>query len=492
MTLSLKTRLVLGVVSLLVLALLTIDLVMYASVKTFLYDRIDNELRDGDRAALSALNASIAVRRGGPSHFDNSHPPSLPQGTYAAVIDPNGNTVTELVFTFPGQTPTAARPVIPSSLPEPGAAAPVIATVEGRRGVDHYRLLIEPLAVPPGDYLALGIPLTDVEPVVQQLVQLELLSGALVVLATAVLSLLIVRIGLLPLTHMAGTAAAIAQGDLSRRVEPASPKTEIGRLGLALNAMLTKIEAAFVERNESNQRLRRFVADASHELRTPLTSIRGYAEMLRRGAEKRPADSALARRRIEEEAVRMTALVDDLLLLARLDQGRPLASERVDLKAIVDDAQADALVLAPTRSIHLDAPSKVFVTGDETRIRQVIGNLVRNALVHTPTGTAVEIDLDTRNGAAVISVVDHGPGLPPGAQDHIFEPFFRADDGRSRDKGGSGLGLSIVAAVVAAHSGTVRSESTPGGGATFVIELPIEPSDREGQAAMANSPAPAS
>jgi two-component system, OmpR family, sensor kinase len=268
-------------------------------------------------------------------------------------------------------------------------------------------------------------------------------------------------------------AADIAAGDLSKRVEPATPDTEIGRLGLALNGMLSQIEAAFAERTASNDRLRRVIADASHELRTPLTSIRGYAEMLRRGASDSPRDSEAARRRIEEESIRMTGLVDDLLVLARLDQGRPLEKQAVDLRAIATDAVADARVVAPQREISLAANGPVIVTGDDTRLRQVLGNLVRNALVHTPQQTAVEVAVATHDGVGSMSVADHGPGLTAEDVDRIFEPFYRADPSRSRDSGGAGLGLSIVSAVVTAHGGRVKVKQTEGGGATFEVELPL-------------------
>jgi two-component system OmpR family sensor kinase len=481
MTLSLRARLLLGLVALVLLGILVADVATYASLKTFLYQRVDQQLRDGIDPAVGALNATYDSHGGpggpgGPDgHHDNGGALNLPQGTYAAVLGPDGKVVTELVAVFPGQTPTAARPVLPTSPAAGASGAQVITTVAGKNGVAHYELLVTPLSAPAGDFLALGVPLTEVDSTLQQLVQLELLIGALVLLATALLALLIVRFGLRPLARMGAAASAIAGGDLSRRVEPATDKTEIGRLGLALNAMLTQIEAAFAERTESNQRLRRFLADASHELRTPLTSIRGYAEMMRRGAEDRPADAAVARRRIEEEAVRMTALVDDLLLLARLDQGRPLAREAVDLQTIARDAQADALAVAPNRLIQLEAPGSVIVTGDGMRIRQVVGNLVRNALVHTPAGSPVEIALAQHDGRAVLSIADHGPGLPPEAGARVFEPFYRAHAGRSRDRGGSGLGLSIVAAVVTAHGGSVRAVGTPGGGATFLVELPVDP-----------------
>jgi len=306
-----------------------------------------------------------------------------------------------------------------------------------------------------------------------QLIQLEALISLGVVAATAIIALLIIRLGLRPLEKMGAVAQDIAAGDLSRRVEPATGKTEIGRLGLALNGMLSQIESAFAERTASNSRLRRFVADASHELRTPLTSIRGYSEMLRRGAAESPADADLARRRIEEESIRMTGLVDDMLVLARLDQGRPLDQEPVDLQAIATDAVADARAVAPQREIKLVSPGPVVVNGDDTRLRQVLGNLVRNALVHTPSQTPIDVKLSTEDSIARLSVADHGPGLPAEDADRIFEPFYRADPSRSRDSGGAGLGLSIVSAVVTAHGGRVSVHQTEGGGATFEVHLPL-------------------
>jgi two-component system OmpR family sensor kinase len=294
-----------------------------------------------------------------------------------------------------------------------------------------------------------------------------------VVGAIAILALLIITVGLRPLQRMGGVAADIAAGDLSRRVEPATSKTEIGRLGLALNGMLSQIEAAFEQRKASEQRLRRFIADASHELRTPLTSIRGYSEMLRRGAAESPADADTARRRIEEESVRMSVLVDDMLLIARLDQGRPLESKPVDLQAIAADTAADARAVAPQREITLTAPGSVVVEGDDTRLRQVLGNLVRNAIVHTPQQSSIEIAVSTEDSIGRMSVVDHGPGLSDDEKRRIFEPFYRADPSRSRDSGGAGLGLSIVNAVVSAHGGKVHVKETAGGGATFEVELPL-------------------
>jgi two-component system OmpR family sensor kinase len=324
-----------------------------------------------------------------------------------------------------------------------------------------------------GQTVVFAIPLTGLQSTLSDLLFLELKIGLAVLAATIVLALLIISFSLRPLQKMGRVAQDIAAGDLSRRVEPATPKTEIGRLGLALNAMLGQIEAAFAERTASNSRLRRFVADASHELRTPLTSIRGYSEMLRRGAEESPADADLARRRIEEESIRMTGLVDDMLVLARLDQGRPLEQEPVDLQAIASDSVADARAVAPQREINLTSSGRVVVNGDDTRLRQVLGNLVRNALVHTPPQTPIDVSLSTEDSVAKLSVADHGPGIPAEDVDRIFESFYRADPSRSRDSGGSGLGLSIVSAVVTAHGGHVIVRETEGGGATFEVELPL-------------------
>jgi len=315
--------------------------------------------------------------------------------------------------------------------------------------------------------------LTGVLATLRGLLLNEILISAVAVVGTALLAFLLTELGLRPLRRMGATAGQIAAGDLSRRVEPATSRTEIGRLGLALNAMLNQIEEAFGQSKASEQRLRRFIADASHELRTPLTSIRGYSEMLRRGAAESPTDADLARRRIEEESVRMSTLVDDMLLIARLDQGRPLETRPVNLQAIARDAVDDARVVAPQREIKLEADQPIVVAGDDTRLRQVVGNLMRNALVHTPPATPIEVAVTTEDSVARMSVTDHGPGLGPDQADRIFEPFYRADPSRSRDSGGAGLGLSIVNAVVAAHGGSVRVKETSGGGATFEVELPL-------------------
>ena len=465
MTLSLRGRLLIGVISLVVLGLLVSDVATYGLLQSSLISRIDAQLIGGHNEA----NLALGGQSRGPEQ-----PSRFPTGTVVQLIGLDGTVVVTRVSTPFGSTPSSARPILPNPLPNVGMdkpAAPI--TARSTDGDSQFRLTDWPENSFGGQFVVLAIPLTDVQSTLSQLLQLEALTGLGVVGATAILALLIIRIGLRPLQKMGGVAADIAAGDLSRRVEPATPQTEIGRLGLALNGMLNQIEAAFEQRKASEQRLRRFIADASHELRTPLTSIRGYSEMLRRGAAESPADADVARRRIEEESVRMSVLVDDMLLIARLDQGRPLESKPVDLQAIASDAAADARAVAPQREITLTAPGPVLVEGDDTRLRQVLGNLVRNAIVHTPQQTSIEIAVSTEDSIGRMSVVDHGPGLSDDEKRRMFEPFYRADPSRGRDSGGAGLGLSIVSAVVGAHGGNVRVKETSGGGATFEVELPL-------------------
>jgi two-component system OmpR family sensor kinase len=295
----------------------------------------------------------------------------------------------------------------------------------------------------------------------------------LVIGSVGALAWWVVRLGLRPLEEIGETASHIAAGDLTRRVERAEPRTEVGRLGLALNAMLSRIEEAFAERKASEERLRRFLADASHELRTPLTSIRGYAELFRRGADSRPEDLAKSMDRIEQESARMGLLVDDLLLLARLDQGRPIERDHVDLAALAADAVTDARAIDPNRDITLEAPPSAALEGDEVRLRQVTANLLSNALMHTPPGTPIEVRVAVDGTHATLEVADHGPGLHPDDVARVFERFYRSDPSRTRESGGAGLGLSIVKAIAEAHGGSVEVVTAPGQGATFKVALPL-------------------
>lgn len=458
-----------GIVSLVAVGLVIAGAATYVMLQSFLLGRVDDQLLTGRQAVVGVLGGP------GPGEGENGQ---FPIGTIVELLRPDGTEIGRpLRYDFRSST-SSALPQRPSHLPGATEANPALLTLPGTNGVSKYRVAIWPEDSFGGNYVLLAIPMDDVQATLGELLLLEAIVGIGVLVATALLALLIIHVGLRPLARMGAVAEDIAAGDLSRRVEPATPDTEIGRLGLALNGMLSQIESAFAERTRSENTLRRFIADASHELRTPLTSVRGYAEMLRRGAEKSPEDASVARRRIEEESVRMSEMVDDMLVLARLGQGRPLESKPVDLQVIARDAVADAHVVAPQRQILLEAPAPVVVSGDNARLRQALGNLVRNALVHTPADTPIQVGVAAVDGLARLTVADHGPGLSPDQQTRIFEPFYRADPSRSRDSGGAGLGLSIVAAVAGAHGGKVRVRDTPGGGATFEIELPAHPREK--------------
>jgi two-component system OmpR family sensor kinase len=323
-----------------------------------------------------------------------------------------------------------------------------------------------------GGMIVAALPLDDVDDAVHRLVLVE---GFAVVAVLAVLGLVtwwVVRLGIRPLRTMTAAAGAIAAGDLSRRIPATTTGTEAGELGVALNGMLGRIEEAFDECTESESRLRQFIADASHELRTPVTTIRGYAELYRAGAldDTDALDDAM--RRTEQESVRMGTLVDELLHLARLDQGRPLEQAPVDLRALAADAVLDAQAVAPDRAIQLEGDDPVVVRGDEARLRQVIANLVGNALVHAP-GATIAVRVDATATTAVLEVVDSGPGMAPADAARAFDRFYRADASRRRHSGGSGLGLSIVDATVRAHHGTVSIDSRVGHGTTVRTELPL-------------------
>jgi two-component system, OmpR family, sensor kinase len=466
MTLSLRARLLIGVLTLVLLGLLALNVAIYASLQSFLVGRVDAEMR----ASVDEVSTAL----GAPSRGQQPQRTAFPVGTLALLLAPDGSVSKIRGVAGFGSETVSVTPKLPSSLQNTQLDVPVQPfTAGGSDGKTQFRVTYWQEGRFGGQFVVLAVPLYEVESTLRGLLVSQALISAVVVAGTALLAWLLIYLGLRPLRRMGAVAGEIAAGDYSRRVEPATPSTEIGRLGLALNAMLAQIESAFAQRTASEQRLRRFIADASHELRTPLTSIRGYSEMLRRGAGESPQDANLARRRIEEESVRMSALVDDMLLIARLDQGRPIESKPVDLQAIARDAAADARVVAPQREISLQAPDTVMVTGDDTRLRQVVGNLVRNALVHTPAATPIEIAVATSNGTAQLSVADHGPGLKLEDRQRIFEPFFRADPSRSRDSGGAGLGLSIVNAVVVAHGGKVEVRDTEGGGATFQVALPL-------------------
>ena len=459
---SLRARLSVVLVSLVAGALLVTGVVTYASLRSFLIERVDEQLQ-----AARAPVARALLESRNPFGFRGTTGLSLPPGTYGELRDPAGATVTSVVFVYQDEAPDPRPALGDGSLPtdEPF-------TVQARGGGDpRYRALAT--ALPTGGTIVVAIPLSEVAGTMARLLAILLAAAAAVLIGLAVVARALIRRELRPLERIGETAGAIAAGDLSQRIEPTDERSEVGRLGVSLNAMLAQIERAFADKEASEDRLRRFLADASHELRTPLTSIRGYAELFRRGADARPDDLAKAMRRIEEEAARMGLLVDDLLLLARLDQGRPLERAPVDLATIAADVVADARAIAPERSIDLDVAGACQIEGDETRLRQVASNLVTNALVHTPDGTPVRVRVAIDGNQAVLEVSDDGPGIPPDQLELVFDRFHRVG-ARAEGAEGAGLGLSIAAAIARAHGGDIRLQSEPGHGATFRVLIPIE------------------
>ncbi len=509
----LRVKLITAVLALVAVALIVISLAGIAFLRNYLMSQAESSFPglSGELANNDYVQHVVV--------FGSS--PSLASGIYAGWISS-------------GRLQTVWQPVgqAPRNAPMPGPDIPVNSgwlTAHAYRSVvvsatsGSNRWLVEVLPdqrvpVPGGGQVTgtvvLGQNVTSVFRTLGRLTAIDVVVSGVVLLGLAIVGVAVIRSSLRPLVDIERTAGAIAAGDLARRVPERDPRTEMGRLGRSLNAMLSQIEFAFRSRADSEtaarrseERMRQFVADASHELRTPLTAIRGFAEYYRQrggvaGSQDaatdaapglEPADLNRIMRRVEQEAARMGVLVEDMLLLARLDQQRPLDRQTVDLLALAADAVHDARVVAPDRAINLTvgAGAALLVLGDETRLRQVVGNLMSNALTHTPAGTPVEIRL--RSGslaeapaagppaaapgppspAAVLEVADAGPGLTPEQAERVFERFYRVDTARTT--GGTGLGLAIVAALVAAHDGRVWVQSGPDGGAVFRIALPLAP-----------------
>ena len=523
---SLRLRLLLSLLALTAVGLLIVDAVSYSSLRSHLLQRVDQQVesaRGPATVALLAQPSSKLIRRqlhehgaarglalrghvgtGGingrgpvvvpapgsgrpgsaiglqpPLGATNEGPPGagppdvfqLPPGTYGALRTARGKTVSTLSFSY-GEKNLPA-PTLPKNPPISTPVGPVRTfTVDARSGSAQFRAAA---FRPAGSTFTafVAVPLTDFQDTLNHVALIGGIVTAAVLIGLAVLAWWLIRLGLRPLEEMGETAGRIADGDLSQRVEETNPRTEVGQLGVALNSMLGQIEEAFDQREASERRMRRFLADASHELRTPLTSIRGYAEVFGMGAAEKPEDVEMAMRRIEQESVRMSLMVNDLLSLARLDEVREPLREPVDLRELVSDACEDARAAAPDRRITFTAPDPVEILGDPHQLRQVVTNLLANAAVHTPAGSPIEVTLGTDDGNATLTVRDHGPGLPDDAEERIFERFWRQSASRGRDSGGAGLGLAIVAGVVAAHGGSARASNHPDGGAVFTIELPI-------------------
>ena len=472
-----RVQLVVALVVLVTVGLLATGVVVTTAIRGYLVGQVDRDLID---LADEPPRADMFGSRAEHNPFETRRDEYIGLAGLSGRI-PEGFQTTSNADTAPPDLErtdiTQARPGQPFSVPS---------QAEGSR----WRVLVQPATLNNGNRILVvrGVSLADVQAATRRLVLVELLVGTATLALLGAVAYLLVRTSLRPLEEVESTAAAIAAGDLSRRVPEGDRRTEVGRLSGALNGMLAQIETAFRARErsealarQSEDRMRRFVADASHELRTPLTSIRGYAELFRHGAVTEAGGVQRLVRRIEDEAARMGLLVEDLLLLARLDQQRPLQQAPVDLLDVVSDVAADARMLAPDRSVDLDVTGDQppVVLGDEPRLRQVMTNLVSNALTHTPDGTPVTITIETIGpatgapGWVRLGVRDAGPGLSPDERERVFERFYRADRARTRAAGGTGLGLSIVAALVAAHGGRVGVESQPGQGSIFTVDLPL-------------------
>ena len=539
----LRTKLITALLALVIMALAAISITSVVVLRQYLYTQRDSQLQ----AVFGRAMSQIAP--GTPVTLDS--PYSAGSGLILAFQQPG----TQLVANNPGPAPPgmgSSRPA--QSLPELPAGNwanpgnPVLTTVSAQSGGDTWRVIAQAVPVINNTtnaqqtaFMVLAVDLGPVGAEIQRLITVELIVGTTIVVILAIVGVAVVRANLRPLDDIEITAGEIARGHLDHRVPERDPRTEIGSLGRSLNIMLSQIEAAFRAQHESEQaaheseqaaheseeRMRRFIADASHELRTPLTTMRGFAEYYRQrgGVRKDPnplsgTDGAAATppnghfprglppedidrimQRLESEASRMGLLVEDLLQLARLDQQRPLDMAPVDLLSLAADAVSDARIVAPDRRIDLMvAPGAAFlVEGDEQRLRQVIGNLVNNALTHTPPGTPVRVkiasgtlippprspaqDAGTRAGppsgvsvpAVVLDVEDDGPGMTTEQAQRVFERFYRADQARNRASGGTGLGLAIVHGLVTAHRGTVSVRTEPGHGADFQVKLPLSP-----------------
>jgi two-component system, OmpR family, sensor kinase len=477
----LRVRLLVAMLTLVTVALALVSLASVTALRSYLVGRLDDQLATvAPRIAEEPPAAGLRVGRplGPPSPFLVQ----LRDATGAVDAAPGANLLDE------GQ----GKPRLPDDAAWFQAHMGTPMTVPATEGGGHWRVLVQPRQDGSGGSVIVAASLAGIESAVGWLRRIDLLVGLGVLLALAGVGVAIVRASLRPLVEMEQTAEAIAAGDLTRRVPDRDPRTEVGRLAAALNSMLAQIEAAFRARaasettaRRSEERMRRFVADASHELRTPLTTIRGFAELYRQGASREPGELDRLMRRIEDQAAGMGLLVEDLLLLARLDQQRPLDRRPVDLLALAAEAVNDARAVAPDRRIELQlggdgaADGPLVVLGDEDRLRQVIANLMSNALTHTPAGSPIELRAGTHPGdgagSAAIEVVDHGRGLTRQQAERVFERFYRADPARSHAAGGAGLGLSIVAALVAAHGGTVEVRSVPGQGTRFRVLLPLDP-----------------
>ncbi len=493
---SLRARLLIAVGVIAFVALAIAEIATYSALQSFLYQRVDQELSSLHGRYEQAIDQGFPVNcTGGP---DGGPPgpgadagsgsetgPSNAQQTVAVQVRTKagtlvGGTGCPTYVDGTAYTPSITGTISGFTSAPDGTQVAYFTAPSATAGGPALRVRASTLTN--GDLLILALPLGDTQSTLHQLLIIELIVSAGAILVALGAGFWLVRLGLKPLRDMEATAESIAAGNLTERVPGENDTTEVGRLAATLNVMLNRIETAFSARvaseqrlRESDARLRRFVADASHELRTPIAAVSAYAELFGRGASEQKEDLERLMRGIVSETGRMERLVSDLLLLARLDDGRPLELQPVDLVELCADAVHTAQTVGPAWPVHFHATRPIEVVGDATGIRQVVDNLLGNVRAHTPEGTTAEVSVDSDDTSAVIEVADTGQGMSPDQVDHVFERFYRSDPSRSRLHGGAGLGLSIVSAIVAAHGGTVTARSTEGEGTTFTVLLPMAP-----------------
>ena len=460
--LSLRARLLAGM-GLVVVTLVAVALIVTGTTRDHLIGQVD------DRLAVAGGFGRFPDR---PGPVPNTPPGDSgeprPSDFYLGRFDAEGNLTTYVGSDFGDE----ATPDVSLERAEEGVASRRPFTVDAKEeGGPRYRVVARESD---GEISVVAQPLTDLDDTINRLVMLEVLATSIIVLVLGAVTWWVVRLGIRPIKRMTETAVAIADGDRTQRVPDMPLATEAGQLGGALNHMLGALDDSFAKQQASEERLRRFVADASHELRTPVTTIRGYAELYRVGGLDDGDALDEAMRRTEQEAVRMSRLVEDLLSLAKLDEGRPLERGPVDLALLVHDAARDAAAVDPARPITAVADAPVVVQGDDDRLRQVIANIVGNALVHTPAGTPIELSAALVAGTAQLTVRDHGPGMAPEVAAKVTQRFYRADPARARNRGGSGLGMSIADAAVVAHGGRIEVASVLGAGTTVTVTLPVD------------------
>lgn len=474
----LRLRLVALLIFMLIAVLAVTGIAATTLLRGFLLQRQDAEL---EAARTPLVNAALASE--GTNSDTQGVPAYVPGGTYVVHLEWNSKNHTD-VFS----STTDSVPNWPDLSPTSDALASTNPfTVDSETGDSRWRVIAGTTDSKNGPVTyAIAVSLNSIADTITSVQRIIIGTGIVVVLVSALAGWFGIRRAFRPLAQIEDTAAAIAAGDLTRRMPDPVGRDEIASLSLSLNAMLGRIEESFTMRERSEERMRQFVQDASHELRTPLATVRGYAELYRQGAVSKPEDVAAAVRRIEDEATRMSGMVDSLLLLNRLDEqvGGELPAQpmqEVDLTVLAGDAVQDARARDRERDIILVSMQgpvgPTVVRGNDAELRQVLANLVGNALRYSPEGSPIEVAVGSQGTEGIIEVRDHGPGIPPDQRDRIFERFYRADASRNSATGGSGLGLAIVAAIIETHQGTVRVRESPGGGATFTLRIPLLLSD---------------